>query len=378
MRLNKNQIIELLENNNILELGQLADEKRQEFHPDSKPVTFVIDRNVNYTNICTCKCEFCAFHKDKVEKGSYVLDYEIIRKKVEELVSVNGTQLLLQGGLNPDLPLEYYLELIKNLRKNFPDLTIHAFSPPEIAYIAKNNNLSVKKLLEMLIDCGLSSIPGGGAEILDDEIRQKISPNKISAEQWLSVMETAHESGLKTTATMVFGFGENYGNIANHLLKIRDLQDRTNGFTAFIPWTFAPFKNSSSVIAVSRSPERSECFRRNNPGKIFLDCFVEPQALLAMTGNTAHDYLKILAVSRLALDNIPNIQASWVTQGLNIAQLSLRFGANDFGGTMLEENVVRAAGVNNRTTVDEIVDNIRKAGFKAARRNTKYEIINKF
>ena len=335
-RLNKEKALKLLEKDNILELGQLADEKRQELHPDNEPVTFVVDRNVNYTNICTCKCSFCAFHKNKGDAGAYVLDYETVKNKIDELVSVGGTQLLLQGGLNPDLFLEYYFELITALRKDFPALTIHAFSPSELSFIAEKNNLSVESLLKQLIECGLSSIPGGGAEILCDEIRQKISPNKISSQKWLDVMETAHNLGLKTTATMVFGFGEDYKHIIEHLFKVRDLQDRTGSFTAFIPWSFVP------------------------------------------SNTTAHDYLKILAVSRLVLDNIPNIQASWVTQGLKIAQISLRFGANDFGGTMLEENVVKAAGVANRTTIDEIVYNIQKAGFKAAQRNTNYEIIKHF
>ena len=349
MRINKLEALKLLENNNILELGQLADTKRQEFHPEIEPVTFVVDRNINYTNICTCKCKFCAFHKDKEKKDSYVLDYQVIKRKITELVSVGGTQLLLQGGLNPDIPLEYYLKLITSLRKDFPSLTIHSFSPSEISFIAKNNNLTSKKLLEMFIKRGLSSIPGGGAEILCDEIRQKISPNKISSQEWLDIMETAHCLGLKTTATMVFGFGEDYEHIVEHLLKIRTLQDKTGGFTAFIPWTFAPFEGYSS-----------ELFKNG-----FSDI-------------TAHDYLKILAVSRLVLDNIPNIQASWVTQGLKIAQLSLRVGANDFGGTMLEENVVKAAGVLNRATIDEIIENIQKAGFKAAQRNTNYEILKNF
>ncbi len=201
----------------------------------------------------------------------------------------------------------------------------------------------------MFIECGLSSIPGGGAEILCDEIRQKISPNKVSSKEWLDIMETAHKLGLKTTATMVFGFGEDYGHIVEHLLKLRDLQDKTGGFTAFIPWTFAPFSGYNSGLSE-----------------------------MQFYNTTAHDYLKILAVSRLILDNISNIQASWVTQGLKIAQLSLRFGANDFGGTMLEENVVRAAGVVNRTTIDEIVGNIHKAGFRAAQRDTGYKILKNF
>ena len=370
MRINKAEALKLLENNNILELGQLADEKRQEFHPDNEPVTFVVDRNINYTNICTCKCKFCAFHKDKDEKGSYVLDYGIIKRKIDELISVGGTQLLLQGGLNPDISLEYYLELIKNLRKDFPNLTIHSFSPSEISFIAKNNNLTPKKLLEMFIECGLSSIPGGGAEILCDEIRQKISPNKISSQKWLDIIEIAHNLSLKTTATMVFGFGESYEHIVEHLLKIRNLQDKTGGFTAFIPWTFV-----SSPAVIARSEATWQSMQMTNQDRLLCKPFGLP---LNDNGTTAYDYLKILAVSRLVLDNIPNIQASWVTQGLKIAQLSLRFGANDFGGTMLEENVVKAAGVANKTTIDEIIDNIQKAGFKAAQRNTKYKILRNF
>lgn len=335
-RINKEKTLELLESNDILNLGRLADEKRREFHPDGKSVTFVVDRNVNYTNICECGCNFCAFYKKKGESGSYVLDYEEIKQKTAELVSQNGTQLLLQGGLNSDLPLEYYLSLIGNLRKDFKDLTIHAFSPTETAFIAEKNNLTPEELIKKLIKCGLSSVPGGGAEILHDDIRKKISPNKISAQTWLDITESVHNSGLKTTATMVFGFGENYGHIIEHLFKIRDLQDKTGGFTAFIPWSVVP------------------------------------------SGATAHDYLKILAVSRIVLDNIPNIQASWVTQGLDIAQIGLKFGANDFGGTMLEENVVKAAGVINRTNIEEVVKHIQKAGFKAAQRNTTYEILREF
>ena len=336
-------VLELFESKDLLELGQLANEKRREFHPDSKPVTFVVDRNVNYTNICSCKCRFCAFNSDKSDKDSYVLDYETIKSKIDELISLGGTQLLLQGGLNKDLPLEYYTSLLSNIRNDFPNLAIHAFSPSELVFIAKNNHLSVKEILEEFVKHGLSSIPGGGAEILCDEVRTQLSPNKISSQEWLDVMEVAHGLGLKTTATMVFGFGEENKYIAEHLLKIRELQEKTGGFTAFIPWTFAP---TADFAGLSKD-----------------------------LNNTAFDYLKVLAVSRLVLDNIENIQASWVTQGLKVAQVALSFGANDFGGTMLEENVVKAAGVSNRTTIDEIIDNIQKAGFKPAQRDTYYNIL---
>ncbi len=330
---NASQIISLLENNDIAELGVLADEKRREIHNQSDIVTFVIDRNVNYTNICTCKCSFCAFHRHKNHKDAYVLGYETIKSKINELVSANGTQLLLQGGLNPDLPLEYYTGLLGKIRHDFPELTIHGFSPPEIIFLARNNELGTEEVLRELVKNGLSSIPGGGAEILSDEIRKKLSPGKISSEKWLYVMQTAHKLGIKTTATMVFGFGEKYGHIAEHLLKIKRLQDETGGFTAFIPWTAVPGYA------------------------------------------TAYDYLKVLAVSRLVLDNVPNLQVSWVTQGLSIAQVGLHFGANDFGGTMLEENVVSSAGCTNRASAKKIVEHIEKAGFRAARRDTFYNII---
>jgi len=349
-RLQIEQALELFNNNNLLELGVMADLKRQQLHPDSEPVTFVIDRNINYTNICSCKCKFCAFHKEKTASDSYVLDYKTIKSKIQELVDLGGTQVLLQGGLNEDLPLDYYFNLISNMRKDFPDLAIHAFSPPEISFIAKKNNLNVEQLLKELILRGLSSIPGGGAEILSDEVRSKISPNKISADEWINVMGTAHNLGLKTTATMVIGLGEKPENIIEHLLRIRHLQDKTGKFTAFILWTSVASSNSCDSYIKQKS------------SKI-----------------TAYDYLKTLAISRLILDNIPNIQASWVTQGLKIAQLSLRFGANDFGGTMLEENVVRSAGAKfNKTTSDEIVRCIQKAGFIAAQRNTAYNILKSY
>ncbi len=340
------EIVNLLQDNDLKKLGFLANEKRREFHPDNAPVTFVVDRNINYTNVCSCNCRFCAFSKDKNDPEAYMLDYEIIKHKTDELIKAEGTQLLLQGGLNSDIPLEYYTGMLKNLRKDYPELTIHAFSPAELVFIAENNNLSVKELLEEFIKCGLSSIPGGGAEILCDEVRSKLSPGKIFSQKWLEVMEIAHHLGLKTTATMVFGFGEDARFIAEHLLKILELQEKTGGFTAFIPWTFAPW---NKFTGLSKN-----------------------------LNNTAFDYLKILALSRLILDNIVNIQVSWITQGLNIAQIALKFGANDFGGTMLEENVVKAAGVYNNTCADEIIDHIQKAGFIAAQRDTHYKIIKTF
>lgn len=337
------ELLNLLCSNDILALAQMADIARQAFHPDDSPVTFVIDRNINYTNICSCKCKFCAFYRKESDSDSYVLDYSTIKQKVLELTNIGGTQLLLQGGLNNSLDFDYYLNILSSLRKDFPALDIHSFSPPEIDFISNKFKIPVPQLINELVSAGLSSIPGGGAELLSENIRNKISPSKVSSERWLEIMGIAHSLGLKTTATMVFGFGESLETIVAHFLKIRELQDRTGGFTAFIPWTFQPTNTQIDVVPA-----------------------------------TSWDYLKVLAVSRIALDNISNIQTSWVTQGSKIAQLSLRFGANDFGGTMMEENVVRAAGVANRTTVDEIIGLVHDAGFSAAQRDTQYNILKIF
>jgi len=345
-RISPQEAIELFNEKDLLKLGRLATNAKERFHTNNSPITFVVDRNINYTNICACKCKFCAFYKLQNGENAYVLDYQQVKEKIDELVVQNGTQILLQGGLNPDLSFEYYTDLISNIRKDFPELTIHAFSPPEIMFMAKKQNASIKEILQELIRAGLSSIPGGGAEILSDNIRKKISPNKITSDEWLSVMKEAHYLGLKTTATMVFGFGEDYKDIIEHLSRIRDLQDETGGFTAFIPWSFQPDNTELSASNIRKT--------------------------------TPYDYLRVLAISRIFLDNIKNIQASWVTQGIKVAQTSLCFGTNDFGGTMLEENVVRAAGTINRTNKDEIVQAIKNAGYVAAQRNTAYEIIKTY
>ncbi len=345
-RLTPGEALELFEIKDLIKLGIYADEVRQSLHKHNL-VTFAVDRNINYTNICSCRCKFCAFYRSSQDSDAYVLDYETIKDKITELVKIGGTQVLLQGGLNPEIRLEYYLNMIKNIRKDFPDITIHSFSPPEIVFISEQNQISVKELIQEFIKAGLSSIPGGGAEILSDDIRKKISPNKITSSQWLEVMETAHNLGLNTTATMVFGFGEKSKHIIEHLLKIRELQDKTGKFTAFIPWTF---KSENTEL------------KKNISNNVY-----------------PYDYLKVLAVSRLVLDNISNIQSSWVTQGLKTAQLSLRFGANDFGGTMLEENVVRCAGTEfNKTSSEQIIQNINQAGFIPAQRDTAYNIIRTF
>lgn len=327
--MDKKKYKNLFLNSSLYELATQANEVKQKFH--SNTVTFVVDRNVNYTNVCACKCEFCQFYDD----NGYTLSYPEIKHKVEGLVKIGGTQLLLQGGLNPDLEFTYYTRMISQLRQDFPELNIHAFSPSEIEYFSKKYEKTEKEILEILIKCGLSSIPGAGAEILVDEVRNKISPKKISASRWLEIMELAHSLGLKTTATMVFGGIESIDDIIEHLLKIKELQGKTNGFTAFIPWTFQGFGAKTTSL----------------------------------------DYLKVIALSRIILDNIPNIQASWVTQGIDIAQLALHFGANDVGGTMMEENVVSTAGCVFNTNQAEIISVIKKAGFNAAKRNTAYQIL---
>lgn len=341
VRLEKEQLCFLLDYNDLLETGYLANLARQQQVNDKQPVTFVIDRNVNYTNICSCQCKICAFYKNEEDSGAYVLGYPEVKEKIEGLVSIQGTQLLLQGGLNRALSIDYYVNLISSIRKDFPALSIHAFSPPEIHFIAKQNGLSIAKILEILIDAGLSSIPGGGAEILVDEIRQQISPDKINSATWLSVMRQAHYAGLKTSATMMFGSVENSEQIVEHLLKIRQLQDETGGFVAFIPWSF-----------------------QQNNTKVKANRIINGQ-----------EYLKVLAVSRLALDNFRNIQVSWPTQGIKVAQVALNFGANDFGGIMMEENVIASTGLKIQSSTEKVVSAIRATGRTPAQRDTQYNIL---
>jgi cyclic dehypoxanthinyl futalosine synthase len=320
-----------------LTLGRLADAARRRLHPEPT-VTYVVDRNINYTNICISGCQFCAFYRSPGDPEGYVLDWHTLRRKLEETRARGGTGILLQGGLNPTLPLEYYEELVAFIR-GF-DLQVHGFSPPEIVFFSGRSGLPIALVLERLSAAGLSSIPGGGAEILADRVRQTLSPNKCSAHEWLLVMQTAHSLDLKTTATMMFGHMETRAERLEHLLRLRDLQDATGGFTAFIPWTFQP-----GGTALGGSPA------------------------------SALDYLKTLAVSRLVLDNFPNLQVSWVTQGAKIAQVALKFGANDFGSTMMEENVVAATGVTFRLSREEIVRLITTAGYSAQQRDHVYRLV---
>ena len=321
----------------LLSLGRWADRARRRLNPQDR-VTYVVDRNINYTNICTSGCRFCAFFRSPGEPDGYVLDNEELAQKLTELKAHGGSGVLLQGGLNPDLPLAYYEALVRQIRDS--GLGVHGFSPPEIAFLGQRFGLPLKEILARLLQAGLSSIPGGGAEILVDRVRSQISPRKCGSAQWLEVMAAAQELGLKTSATMMFGHLETRAERLEHLFKIRDLQDRTGGFLSFIPWTFQP---GSTALG--------------------------GQPLGAV------EYLRTLAVSRLVLDNVPHLQVSWVTQGPKIAQVALKFGADDFGSTMLEENVVAATGVGFRLSRDEIETLVRQAGYQPRVRDHRYNLL---
>lgn len=331
--------LKLFNSDDLITIGMMADMVRWRLHPEPV-VTYIIDRNINYTNICTTECTFCAFYAkvgDTV-KG-YTLDYDTIAKKIEETIQLGGTRILLQGGLNPELGIEFYEELFRWIKANYPQIWLHALSPEEILHIASVSRMKVRDVLKRLIEAGLQSIPGGGAEILVDRVREKISPKKCTADEWLGVMYEAHQLGLKTTATMMFGHIETYEDRVQHILLIRELQDITGGFTSFIPWTFQP-RNTKLAENMDNLKERSSGF----------------------------DYLKTLAISRLMLDNIPTIQVSWVTQGLKMAQIGLKFGADDFGSLLIEENVVSAAGTRHLVTLDQMIKAIRDAGFEPRKR----------
>ena len=317
-------------------LGKIADKIRRKRCGDL--VTFVVDRNINYTNICISKCNFCAFYAKREEEG-YVLSIDEILKKVAEAVMFGATQILMQGGLNPELGIEWFEKVFSEIKSKFPSVHIHSLSPPEILFLSKIEDMNVEEVLIRLKNAGLDSLPGGGAEILSDNVRMKIS-NKGKAEEWLEVMRIAHKLGIPTSATMMFGHIEEEKDIVEHLIKIRELQNETKGFTAFIPWTFKEGK--------SELRERA----------------------------SSVDYLKVLAISRIVLDNFRNLQVSWLTQGFEIAKVGLYFGANDFGGTLLEENVIKATGRDfTPAKVEEIVKAIRSVNRRAARRDTYYRII---
>ena len=321
-------------------LGRLADIVRARKHPDNV-VTYIIDRNVNYTNVCVAKCNFCAFYRPVGSSDGYVLGFDELFRKIDETIAVGGVQLLLQGGHNPDLPLSWYEDLFRAVKARYPSFKLHALSPPEVIHLSRLSQLPVADVIGRLIDAGLDSIPGGGAEILVDRVRKLLHCyGKATADEWLDVMRHAHHAGLRTTATMMYGTVESHEERLEHLLRLRALQDETRGFTAFITWSYQPSNTELGGVEA-----------------------------------TGIDYLRTLAIARLVLDNFDNLQASWVTQGGKVGQLSLAFGANDMGSVMIEENVVRAAGAAYCMDEVEIVRNIEDAGFTAKRRNMHYDIL---
>ena len=319
-------------------LGFLANAVKKRKHPEPI-ITYVIDRNINYTDICVSACKFCAFFKAPEDGDGSVLSFEELGEKIEETKRLGGTQILLQGGLHPDKPFEFYEEMLAFMKGY--DIHIHGFSPPEICHFASLSGLSVAEVISRLKIAGLDSIPGGGAEILCDRVREETAPRKCTADEWIGVMEEAHKQGMRTSATMMFGHVETMEERIEHLMRVRDLQDRTGGFTAFIPW---PFQSKNTVL--DHIPD-----------------------------TTGMGYLRMLALSRIFLDNIDNVQASWVTQGPKVAQLSLFFGANDFGSTMIEENVVAAAGVSFRLSEEEIRRLVEGAGFEPRQRVMDYRLV---
>ncbi len=375
-RIDKNTALKLLKSSDLLDLGERADNIRKNLHSEGI-VTFIVDRNINYTNVCINKCKFCAFYRDAESPDAYLLDKDEIFKKIDETIALGGTQILLQGGIHPELGMDYYIDLLKSIKNRY-SINVHGFSPPEINYLAEKHHLTIKETLVILRHAGLDSIPGGGAEILSDRVREILSPKKIKSSQWLRVMEEAHKIGMRTTATMMFGSVEEPEDIIEHLDAVRKLQDRTGGFTAFIPWSFQPKNTELSQQPVEGTvpdnPTHPPLKLRGGEGGVI----EVVESGLSPWGATAVDYLRVLALSRIYLDNVKNIQASWVTQGLKLAQVALRFGANDFGSTMIEENVVRAAGVSYLVSKEDIIEAIKSAGFKAAQRDTYYNLIKEF
>ena len=332
----------MFRSNDLIGIGMEADAVRRRLHPDGI-VTYIIDRNINYTNFCTEYCSFCAFYrplKGKLASEGYILDFDAIYDKIRETVELGGTGVLMQGGLHPELKIDYFERMLSGIKQRFPQVHLHCFSASEILAIAEYSGIGVEETIVRLRAAGLDSIPGGGAEILDDEVRRRIARLKCLTDDWLLVHRTAHRLGMKTTATMMFGVGEDYEHRINHFQRVYDLQEETGGFTAFIPWSFQP-KNTALG---GRGWDEA----------------------------TAVDYLKTLAISRVFLSNFANVQASWVTQGLKICQMGLRFGGNDVGSVMIEENVVASAGVHNCTTEEELRRIIRDAGFRPVQRDTLY------
>lgn len=328
----------------LLSLGKAATLVRDRLHPN-RQITFIVDRNVSYTNACFIDCDFCAFYRRPRDPEAYTLTMDQIFQKIQELVDIGGTQVLIQGGVNPELGLDFYLDMIRRVHERFPQVHIHSLSVVEIDFIAKKEKMPLRDVLLKLKEAGLNSIPGGGAEILVERVRKLISPKKINSDGWLDFHRTAHSAGLRSTATMVFGHLETIEERVIHLDRLRQLQDETAGFRAFIPWTLSP----------DGTPRMSH---------------FEPAG--------GEDYLKTLAISRLYLDNIQNIQSGWLTEGLKLGQVGLSFGANDIGGTLIEDKVLEPTGIQVKTRPEDLIHLIREAGFIPAQRNTNYEILKVF
>ncbi len=332
----------------LVELGALADARRnlaqQEKHDGRgrEIVTYIVDRNINYTNVCNVYCKFCAFYRTEKDADHYVLSFEQLDQKLDELTAAGGVQILMQGGHHPKLDFEWYLDLLRHIREKYPQINIHGFSPPEFQHFAEVFKMPLREIISQFKATGLGSIPGGGGEILVDRVRERISPLKCNSDAWLEVMQIAHEEGLNSSATMMFGHVETVEDRVEHLQRLRDQQDRSGGFTAFICWTFQP---ENTVLKIKQRAGVAE-------------------------------YLRMQALARIFLDNIPNVQSSWVTQGPDIGQVALKFGANDFGSVMMEENVVSSAGTTFRLNAAQIEDLIREAGYEPRRRNNWYALLN--
>ena len=346
-RMTKEEAVRLIKEGDLKELGKRATARKKELHPKGI-TTFVVDRNINYTNVCWVDCKFCAFYRHGKDDDAYVLTFDEIDAKIDELLEIGGTQILFQGGVHPKLKIEWYEDLVEHIHTKYPQITIHGFSAIEIDYIARASHISVEETLRRLKDKGLASMPGAGAEILSDRVRDIIAPKKLDSDVWIDIHRTAHKLGIMTTATMMYGTIETDEEIVEHFDMVRRLQDETGGFRAFIMWSF----QGENTKLMEEIPE------------------IQKQS--------SNRYLRLLAVARLYLDNVPNIQSSWVTQGPYIGQMALFFGANDLGSTMMEENVVRSAGASFRMAKEEMLRLIRDAGETPAIRNTAYETLELF
>ena len=333
-------LLDFYANAPLLELGAEADAVRERLHPQ-QTVTYIVDRNINYTNVCVADCGFCAFYRRPKHGEGWTLSYEQIGAKIDEAKQLGAVQILMQGGHNPYIPFEWYIELLKYIKK-YHTIHIHGFSPSEIDFFAKVFRMDAREVIRELMKAGLDSVPGGGGEILVQRVRDDVAKKKAGADRWLEIMEIAHQEGMKTSVTMMYGIGETLAERIEHLERVRELQSRTNGFTAFICWPLQP----ENTPTMSNQPKTS-----------------------------AVDYLRTTALARIVLDNVPNIQASWVTMGGKIGQVALRFGCNDFGSLMIEENVVSAANTTHRMTIAEMERLITDAGFMPARRRQDYSII---